>query len=125
MEIRGLIPATVTPFAGDGSIDFRSLSEHVARVGSATGLYGVCVNGIAPGAFLTNIAGGRLKREPEVRKQFEAMAPMGRIASTDEMKGLALLLASPIEPPGAASPDEQARAQGETAQPAKTGEARP
>jgi len=57
--------------------------------------YGVCVNAIAPGAFLTNIAGGRLKREPEVRKQFEAMAPMGRVASTEEMKGLALLLASP------------------------------
>lgn len=52
MEIRGLIPATVTPFSGDGSIDYKSLADHVARVGSATGLYGVCVNGHA-GEVLT------------------------------------------------------------------------
>lgn len=52
MEIRGLIPATVTPFNGDGSIDYKSLSDHVARVGSATGLYGICVNGHA-GEVLT------------------------------------------------------------------------
>src|SRR5512132_3273 len=47
MDIRGLIPATVTPFNGDGAVDYKSLSDHVARVGSATGLYGVCVNGHA------------------------------------------------------------------------------
>lgn len=47
MEIRGLIPATVTPFKTGGSIDYKNLSEHVARVGSATGLYGICVNGHA------------------------------------------------------------------------------
>lgn len=52
MEIRGLIPATVTPFNTDGSVDYKSLSDHVARVGSATGLYGVCVNGHA-GEVLT------------------------------------------------------------------------
>ncbi len=56
--------------------------------------FNVMVNGIAPGAFDTNIAGGRLK-DPEVRKQFAAMAPIGRIASPNELKGLALLLASP------------------------------
>lgn len=56
--------------------------------------FNVMVNGIAPGAFDTNIAGGRLK-DPEVRKQFATMAPIGRIASPDELKGLALLLASP------------------------------
>jgi NAD(P)-dependent dehydrogenase (short-subunit alcohol dehydrogenase family) len=56
--------------------------------------FNVMVNGIAPGAFDTNIAGGRLK-DPEVRKQFATMAPIGRIAAPDELKGLALLLASP------------------------------
>ena len=55
----------------------------------------VMVNAIAPGPFLTNIAGGRLHREPEVVRQFERMVPLGRIAHTDELKGLALLLASP------------------------------
>jgi NAD(P)-dependent dehydrogenase (short-subunit alcohol dehydrogenase family) len=57
--------------------------------------YNVMVNAIAPGPFLTNIAGGRLHREPEVVKQFESMVPLGRIAHTDEIKGLALFLASP------------------------------
>jgi NAD(P)-dependent dehydrogenase (short-subunit alcohol dehydrogenase family) len=55
----------------------------------------VMVNAIAPGPFLTNIAGGRLHRDPAVVRQFEAMVPLGRIARPDELKGLALLLASP------------------------------
>ncbi|MFM9967959.1 MAG: SDR family NAD(P)-dependent oxidoreductase [Burkholderiales bacterium] len=57
--------------------------------------HNIMVNAIAPGPFLTNIAGGRLHREPEVVKQFAASVPLGRIANTDEIKGLALYLASP------------------------------
>jgi NAD(P)-dependent dehydrogenase (short-subunit alcohol dehydrogenase family) len=57
--------------------------------------YNVMVNAIAPGPFLTNIAGGRLHREPETVRQFESMVPLGRIASPGEIKGLALFLASP------------------------------
>lgn len=57
--------------------------------------YNVMVNSICPGPFLTNIAGGRARRDPEVRKKFEAMIPLGRLAEPDEIKGLALLLASP------------------------------
>lgn len=56
--------------------------------------YNVMVNGIAPGPFRTNIAGGRI-RQPEVAGQFAAMVPLGRIADPEEIKGLALLLASP------------------------------
>lgn len=55
--------------------------------------HGVRVNAIAPGPFRTEIAGGRI-REPEVAAQFAAMVPMGRIADPDEIKGLALYLAS-------------------------------
>jgi NAD(P)-dependent dehydrogenase (short-subunit alcohol dehydrogenase family) len=55
----------------------------------------VLVNAIAPGPFLTNIAGGRLHRDPEVVRQFEALVPLRRLAQPDEIKGLALLLASP------------------------------
>ena len=55
--------------------------------------HGVRVNGIAPGPFRTNIGGGRIN-EPEVEAAFCAMVPMGRIAEPEEMKGLALLLAS-------------------------------
>ena len=56
--------------------------------------WNVLVNAVAPGPFLTNIAGGQL-RNPEVAKVFEQMVPLGRIAQPDEIKGLALLLASP------------------------------
>ncbi|MEX0409018.1 SDR family NAD(P)-dependent oxidoreductase [Aquibium sp. LZ166] len=56
--------------------------------------YGVMVNGIAPGPFRTNIAGGRI-RQPEVEAQFASMVPLGRIADPEEIKGLALLLSSP------------------------------
>jgi NAD(P)-dependent dehydrogenase (short-subunit alcohol dehydrogenase family) len=57
--------------------------------------YNVLVNAIAPGPFWTNIGEGRLYREPEFVKTFEAMVPLGRMAQTDEIKGLALFLASP------------------------------
>jgi NAD(P)-dependent dehydrogenase (short-subunit alcohol dehydrogenase family) len=57
--------------------------------------YNVLINAIAPGPFLTNIAGGRLHREPETVQRFAALVPLGRIARPDELKGLALLLASP------------------------------
>jgi 4-hydroxy-tetrahydrodipicolinate synthase len=52
MDIHGLIPATVTPFRTDGSVDYESLTKHLTHVSSATGLYGVCVNGHA-GEVLT------------------------------------------------------------------------
>ena len=57
--------------------------------------YNIRVNAIAPGPFYTNIRGGVMYRDPDVVKRFETMVPMGRCAQTDEIKGLALLLASP------------------------------
>ena len=56
--------------------------------------YRVRVNAIAPGPFLTNIAGGRLHRQPEIRAMFERSVPMGRLADPAEIGPLALLLAS-------------------------------
>lgn len=56
--------------------------------------YNVRINGIAPGPFRTNFADGRL-RESGVEEQFRDMVPLQRIASPDEIKGLALLLCSP------------------------------
>ena len=57
--------------------------------------HNVRVNAIAPGPFYTNIRGGVMFRDPEVVKRFEEMVPLGRCAQPDEIKGLALLLASP------------------------------
>ncbi len=57
--------------------------------------FNVMVNAICPGVFKTNIGGGRAWRDPEAAKEFSKGIPMGRMASTEEMKGLALYLASP------------------------------
>jgi NAD(P)-dependent dehydrogenase (short-subunit alcohol dehydrogenase family) len=55
--------------------------------------YGVCVNGIAPGPILTNIAGGKLK-DPDVARPYIANVPLGRLGDPTELQGLALLLGS-------------------------------
>jgi NAD(P)-dependent dehydrogenase (short-subunit alcohol dehydrogenase family) len=57
--------------------------------------FNIRVNAIAPGPFITNIRDGVMHRDPKVVEQFAAMVPLGRVAKTDEIKGLALLLASP------------------------------
>ena len=56
--------------------------------------FNVRVNAVAPGPFLTNIRGGVMRKDPEVAKHIAATVPLGRVAGTDEIKGLALLLAS-------------------------------
>jgi NAD(P)-dependent dehydrogenase (short-subunit alcohol dehydrogenase family) len=56
--------------------------------------YNITVNAIAPGPFATNISGGRL-RDPAMRASFEKFSPMRRIGEPDDIKGLALFLASP------------------------------
>ena len=58
------------------------------------GAYGIHVNAICPGPFMTNIAGGRLKN-PADRAAFEAQSLIGRIGDPEEIKGLALYLAGP------------------------------
>ncbi len=55
--------------------------------------YGIRVNAIAPGPFATNIAGGRLRNQAD-REAFQVRVPMHRVADTDEIKPLALYLAS-------------------------------
>jgi NAD(P)-dependent dehydrogenase (short-subunit alcohol dehydrogenase family) len=56
--------------------------------------YNITVNAIAPGAFATNIGGGRLKSE-NVSSAMSKRIPLGRVADPCEIKGLALFLASP------------------------------
>ena len=54
---------------------------------------GVRVNAIAPGPFATNIADGAMQ-DSKKRAAFASIVPMGRVADTEEIKGLALFLAS-------------------------------
>jgi NAD(P)-dependent dehydrogenase (short-subunit alcohol dehydrogenase family) len=84
------------PLVGYGYIASKAALNNIVRQAAVElAPHNVRVNAIAPGPFLTNISGGRLKREPDRVKKFVAMVPMGRIGQPDEIKGLALLLASP------------------------------
>ncbi len=56
--------------------------------------YNILVNAMAPGPFITNIGGGRLK-DPANQKLFEKFSPMHRMGKTEDIQGLALFLASP------------------------------
>ncbi len=56
--------------------------------------FGIRVNAIAPGPFVTNIGDGWVKKNPDARSSFEKTIPIGRMADTQEMKPLALMLAS-------------------------------
>ena len=85
-SIAGLRPSAVvgTPYmiakAGAAHL-VRQAALELAR-------YGIRVNAIAPGPFATRIT------SPELTAIWSRALPVGRIASTDEIKGLALYLAS-------------------------------
>ncbi|MBT7030999.1 MAG: SDR family oxidoreductase [Rhodospirillaceae bacterium] len=55
--------------------------------------YGITVNAMAPGPFITNISGGRLK-DADARAVFERNIPLRRMGEPGDIKGLALFLAS-------------------------------
>jgi NAD(P)-dependent dehydrogenase (short-subunit alcohol dehydrogenase family) len=56
--------------------------------------YNITVNAIAPGFFATNIGGGHAKN-PQVQSAMAKVIPMHRVGFADDIKGLALFLASP------------------------------
>lgn len=82
------------PGVGMAYMAAKSGAAHLVRTAALElARYNVRVNAIAPGPFATNIADGRM-RDPAVQAAFAKAVPLGRIASTEEMKGLALFLAS-------------------------------
>jgi NAD(P)-dependent dehydrogenase (short-subunit alcohol dehydrogenase family) len=56
--------------------------------------YGITVNAIAPGVFATPIGGGRTL-EPGVQAELAKVIPMHRVGRPEDIKALALFLASP------------------------------
>jgi NAD(P)-dependent dehydrogenase (short-subunit alcohol dehydrogenase family) len=56
--------------------------------------FGIRVNAIAPGPFVTNIGDGWVKKNPQAKAAWDKMVPVGRMAETYQIKPLALLLAS-------------------------------
>ena len=56
--------------------------------------YGVTVNAIAPGTFLTDTNRGWFEQRPELQQKIEREIPMGRMGTPEEIGPLAVLLAS-------------------------------
>jgi NAD(P)-dependent dehydrogenase (short-subunit alcohol dehydrogenase family) len=83
------------PIVGTPYMPAKAGVTHLVRQAALElGKHNILVNAIAPGPFITNIAGGRL-RNAEDRKAFENGSVLHRIADPSEIKGLALFLASP------------------------------
>jgi NAD(P)-dependent dehydrogenase (short-subunit alcohol dehydrogenase family) len=55
--------------------------------------YGITANAIAPGFFVTNIGGGHA-HDPELQEAIARDVPMHRVGQPEDIKGLALFLAS-------------------------------
>lgn len=83
------------PIVGTPYMAAKAAAAHLVRQAALElARYNICINAIAPGAFVTNIANGRLKNAAD-RKAFEDRSPMHRIAETRDIMGLALFMASP------------------------------
>ncbi|GAB5451958.1 MAG: glucose 1-dehydrogenase [Halioglobus sp.] len=67
----------------------KSVAVHCARE-----KLNIRVNSIHPGATLTNILRSALQDAPELEQAFNAMSPMGRMGTVEEVAALALFLAS-------------------------------
>jgi NAD(P)-dependent dehydrogenase (short-subunit alcohol dehydrogenase family) len=82
------------PIVGMPYMPAKAAVAHMVRhVALELAEYGVRVNAIAPGPFVTNIGGGWLQ-DPVVRAAWDSSVPLGRIADTWQIKPLALYLAS-------------------------------
>lgn len=86
-SIAGLRPSAVV---GIPYMIAKAAASHLVRQAALElAAFGVCVNAIAPGPFLTRIT------TPALRAIWENALPLHRVAATDELQGLALFLASP------------------------------
>jgi NAD(P)-dependent dehydrogenase (short-subunit alcohol dehydrogenase family) len=82
-------------FVGYPYVAAKAATAHLVRqVALEVARYGVRINAIAPGPFLTTIGGNRMA-DPAIRRTFESVPLLHRMAQTPEIQGLALFLASP------------------------------
>jgi len=82
------------PMVGTPYVVSKAAAAHLVRQAALElARYGITVNAIAPGPFITNISGGRLLAA-EARGPFEKLIPMHRLGTDEDIQGAALFLAS-------------------------------
>jgi NAD(P)-dependent dehydrogenase (short-subunit alcohol dehydrogenase family) len=83
------------PVIGSAYMAAKAGAAHLMRaVALELAAYQITVNAIAPGFFVTNIGGGHAK-QPHVQEAVGKVVPMHRVGFPEDIKGLALFLASP------------------------------
>jgi len=83
------------PAIGAAYMTAKAGAAHLMRqVALELAAYQITVNAIAPGFFATNIGGGHAKQLP-VQEAMGKVIPMHRVGFAQDIKGLALFLASP------------------------------
>jgi NAD(P)-dependent dehydrogenase (short-subunit alcohol dehydrogenase family) len=90
-----LAATRVEPAIGSAYMAAKAGARHLMHsIALELAASGITVNAIAPGFFVTNIGGGHA-HDPAVQAALAKEIPMHRVGEPDEIKALALFLASP------------------------------
>lgn len=90
-----LAATKVEPVIGAAYMTAKAGAKHFMHtIALELAAYGITVNAIAPGFFITNIGGGHA-HNPDVQAAVAKDIPMHRVGWPDDIKGLALFLSSP------------------------------
>jgi NAD(P)-dependent dehydrogenase (short-subunit alcohol dehydrogenase family) len=85
----------IEPSIGSAYMVAKAGAAHLTRgVALELAAYNITVNAIAPGFIITNIGGGHAK-DPDLQREISTHIPVHRVGFPDDLKGLALFLASP------------------------------
>jgi NAD(P)-dependent dehydrogenase (short-subunit alcohol dehydrogenase family) len=90
-SVAGIQPGTMQAIYSATKAAIISITRSLAQ---ELGAFNIQVNAIAPGVIKTRFA-NVLVETPQIRKSVEAIAPLHRIGTPDEIAGIALYLASP------------------------------